>query len=589
MTNYALLEIIIVKKRFALLLVFCFSLLAVLTGCNLFDTNNYAALSSKVASNGNVTITREQLINGYNSGGYYYAQAYGLSQEATFKRIIDELIDDEYYTEYIVSLAETDNRYKLTSQDYCDVISDVWDYISQGMSDYVTKAREVFGLSTEDVSIDDDSSDPEFATQSQYVTKFEILDDGRIAYIKPQDTKEHKLRVNITTDEEALVYAQTKFSYEKQIRSSSIDFKKMVWRDYIAALKKNQSHYNYNDMTDSAVFNREVKRLFDIVLKSAKQTKFQEEKTLSANFNYDANIDRYILNETALNNMVEYYTTTYQNNKNVYDLSKSAFFTDITNTSNRGNYVYYGDRSEETLITCSHILIKLSEDQTNEISAVESNSMYQGAQKTDKIANIVRADNTYAYERSLTTGEVVDEQGISVSQLYTEVLRDVNRAQTIEEKVETFNNYLYRYNVDPGIINAQFDYVVGTKTSPMVESFTNAVRELYDDGNGEVGSMTMVYEDNSSYKGYHIIIYTGVLDNTFDSISELNNLNSNNIYNMLGRQYTSLSYNETMFEFIYDKVAKDSFSTYKTELVSSLINGKTTEYITSNYKDLYAN
>ena len=232
---------------------------------------------------------------------------------------------------------------------------------------------------------------------------------------------------------------------------------------------------------------------------------------------------------------------------------------------------------------------KLSEDQTNEISAVESNSMYQGAQKTDKIANIVRADNTYAYERSLTTGEVVDEQGISVSQLYTEVLRDVNRAQTIEEKVETFNNYLYRYNVDPGIINAQFDYVVGTKTSPMVESFTNAVRELYDDGNGEVGSMTMVYEDNSSYKGYHIIIYTGVLDNAFDSISESNNLNSNNIYNMLGRQYTSLSYNETMFEFIYDKVAKDSFSTYKTELVSSLINGKTTEYITSNYKDLYAN
>ena len=118
------------KRKFAILLVFCFSVLSILTGCNLFDTNNYAALSSTVATNGDVTITREQLINAYNAGGYYYASIYGLSQEDAFKRIINELVDDAYYTLEVEDAVSTVDNYKLTSQDYSDVVRSVWDYPS---------------------------------------------------------------------------------------------------------------------------------------------------------------------------------------------------------------------------------------------------------------------------------------------------------------------------------------------------------------------------------------------------------------------------------------------------------------------------
>ena len=575
------------KRKFAILLVFCFSVLSILTGCNLFDTNNYAALSSTVATNGDVTITREQLINAYNAGGYYYASIYGLSQEDAFKRIINELVDDAYYTLEVEDAVSTVDNYKLTSQDYSDVVRSVWDYVNQGMSTYLTETKKVFDI--EDVTIEgEEEADPEFKPQAQYESKFELLEDGRIAYIEPQDTNEHRLIADIDSDEAALEYAQTRYNYSREIHGGNQDLKNIVWKKYMAALKSGQSNYNYEDMSDTAVFGREVKRLFDAVLKSTKQTKYQNETVLSANFTYDATIDRYILNDTTLGKMVDYYKETYESNYNFHAQAQTQFYKDVTNTSNRGNYVYFGNKSEETLITCSHILIKLSETQTTDMSSIESNKMYQGSAKESAIYNIRKPENTYAQERSLTTGQNIEGSTISVADLYSQVLSAVENQSTIEKKVEVFNSYLYKYNVDPGIINAQFDYVVGTETSAMVESFTDAVRGLYDNGNGEVGSVTMVYEDNSSYKGYHIIIYTGTLDNAYGSLPELNSLTSDNIYDTLSGIKTSLSYGETMFEFVYDKVVKDSFSTYKSNLIKSRINGTETVYVVSNYSDLYS-
>lgn len=573
------------KKKLATILLFVFAMITVLTGCNLFDTNNYMALSSIVATNGDVTITREELITRYNNGGYYYTQYYGLTNEEAFTRMIDELIEEKYLLSYIDSLG---GQFALDSQDYSDIVSDTWDYINQGMATYIKEVRKTFNLSTDDISLDDESSDPEYATQKQYETKFELI-DGVLAYIEPEDTKEHKLSVaTLTTAESALNYAQTHYSYKRQIRSGDDDLKLMVWNRYISALKSSQRNYNYDDMSDTAVFNREVKRLFDYNLKTAKTTKFEEESKKLSDFNYSAEVDggRYVLNSTILEKMVTYYSDLYLDNKDAHDLSTSQFYKDLTSTSNRDKYVYFGEYGEEKLITCTHILIKLSSDQTEQISAIEGNSLYQGDQKTDAIARIKSADNTKAYERDLTTGEVIDDKGISVTELYNAVTHAVNGASSLEAKIEAFNNYLYRYNVDTGIINAQFDYVVGTENSAMVETFTNLVRDLYDDGEGAVGSIGITYEEGS-YSGYHIVMYTGVLENIFVSKTDLASLNADNIYEILSGYKTSISYGETMFDFVYDKTTSDNYSKYKEDVLSTLKSGKGTEYNVGNYQDLY--
>ena len=572
------------KKKIATVLLMVLVFISVLSGCNLFDTNNYMALSSVVATCGSKTVTREELITRYNSIGYYYVQVYGMSQEDAYKRMIDEILQEKYLIEYI----DAHEEYALDYQDYCDVITDTWDYVNSSMATQIKEVRKIFNLSTEDISLEDEDEKGDYDTRASYETKFELI-DGKIAYIEPRDEEEHKLSDrDIDTEAKALAYAQVRYNYKRQIRSGDDDLKLMVWNRYLSALKTSQKRMNYSDMSDKAAFDREIKRVFEYNLKNAKLTKFEKIGKLQANLSFDSTLDengRYVVTDAMLDRMVSYYADLYASNVEEYTSSSSLFYKNLAGTSKRAQYVYYGEDSGETLITCTHILIKLSSDQETAMTAIEDNDLYQGEQKTDAIDSIKSQDNTYAYERDLDTGLVVDEDGITVTELYSRVLRAVSAASSLEAKVEAFNDYLYRYNVDTGIINAEFDYVVGTETTVMVETFTDLVRDLYDDGNGEVGSIGIVYEEGS-YKGYHIVMYTGTLENIFASSTEVNSLNAGNIYSILSDYLTSISYGETMFEFIYDKTAKDNFSTYESDLISALMSGLSTQYNRGNYSDL---
>ena len=73
------------KKKIATLLMFLFSCLSIFTGCNLFGSNNYNSLNAVVATSGDIEITREQLINAYNSSGYYYDNYYGKTREEAYR------------------------------------------------------------------------------------------------------------------------------------------------------------------------------------------------------------------------------------------------------------------------------------------------------------------------------------------------------------------------------------------------------------------------------------------------------------------------------------------------------------------------
>ena len=174
-----------------------------------------------------------------------------------------------------------------------------------------------------------------------------------------------------------------------------------------------------------------------------------------------------------------------------------------------------------------------------------------------------------------------------------------------EEVVKIFNKYVYTYNQDTGIMNAKFDYIVGTKTSGMVNSFTEVVRKLYNNGvadyeaksvkaeyNNDVtlyfpngvgyaGAISAPFlEEASNYKGYHIVLFTGKLENV---VAE--GLNVENVYSKLGNVKTSVAYGQSIFEFVFDKLTKDSYSQHQTDILST--NKANTEYVTANFSDLY--
>lgn len=586
------------KKKIAILLTFLFSFISVLTGCNLFDTSTNAALSSIVATSGDISITRKSLIDGYNNGGYQYNQYYGYSLEDSFKRTIDELVDQEYLFAYIDSL--TDERYILSSDDYRFVVSGCWDYVSSALSVYVDAVRRDFKLSASEVEATEESEKPEFAPQERYQTKF-FDDFGRAVLIYKGEEDDLKVNASVvlTTEEQALDYAVNEFNFKKYIRGSSSDYKNLVWKRYITALKSSQKYYNYSDMSDGAVFEREVTRLFEANLKSRKLSKFQNVYESGNGYDFDAtylNEDgtrgAYIVSEARLDKVVEKYKELYIRNLATYYNSQSKFYGDLTGTTSRENYVFYGSKSEETLITCVHILIKLSSEQISEINALKSGSGIS-TEATQTLLEYYRsAENTFAKERDLETGEEIIVNGeqikISVQDLYDSLANDLRNKNKLSDIVETFNNYLYRYNEDGGIINAKYDYVVGSTKSAMVESFTDAVRELYNNGAGKVGSISQpIYEENDNYSGFHIVLYTGTLDNLFASDADLNNLTTTTVFDKLSKEKTSVSYNQTLFEKLFEMVAEDNFSAYRKNIISTLKNGVQTTYQTGNFKDLY--
>ena len=574
------------RKKFAVLLLVLLSCITILTGCNLFTTNNYIALSSIVATSGNISITREELLNAYYSSGYYYNYVYGYTQEEAIRMTIDDLIDQEYLLQYI---EKKDDKYALSSNDYNIVISNTYSYLDSRVQTIVDEVRSEYGLDQNDVTTEEEATEPEYAPQERYSTKFDYF-DGKVIYENyASDEEDYEYYEDFSNADKAKDYALNNYTVQNGVRGDDEFYKTLVWNRFMTTLKEEQSNYGYKELDDESVLEREISRIFDSNLDAQKIAKYQDVVERENGFYYDSSVSNYVMTEETLQQIVDEYKSIYRSNMALYNSTsnKDVYYTNVADTENRANYVYYGNSDEETLITCTHILIQLSDDQLAEISEYESNPLYYG-QKLENALNATKSQaNTYAYERDLETGFELGNPGVSVEDLYKLVTQAVNTQTTLEDKVDEFNKYLYAYNVDSGIINAQYDYVVGTKNSAMVDSFTDLVRSLYNDGNGTPGSIGICYEENDNYSGYHIVMYTGTLTNRFNTVSELDALNTTNVYNILSSEKTSLSYNETIFEFIFDRIIQDVYNTVSAKAVETEKSGQTINYVVGNFSDLY--
>ena len=574
------------RKKCAILLLLLISCVSVLTGCNLFSTNNYVALSSIVATSGSISVTREQLLNAYYSSGYYYNYVYGYTQEEAIRMTIDDIIDQEFLLQYI---EKHNDKYALTSEDYNIVVSNTYSYLDSRVQTIVDEIRSEYGLDVSDVTTEEEEETPEYAPQEKYATKFDYF-EGKVIYENySSEEEDYEYYRDFANEEEAKNYALKNYTVQNGVRGEDEFYKALVWNRFMTTLKEEQSGYGYDKLDNASVLEREISKVFDSNLDAQKISRYQNIVERENGFYFDSSVEGYVMTEEILQKIVDEYKRMYSSNIDMYNSmkNKNSYYVNVADTESRENYVYYGKQDEETLITCTHILIQLSEDQLSEISTLESNPLYYG-EKLERAKNAVSSwANTFAYERDLETGFELGNAGKSVEDLYNEVVSSVRAQATLEDKVNKFNEYLYTYNVDSGIINAHYDYVVGTKNSAMVDSFTDLVRGLYDDGNGTPGSIGICYEENDNYSGYHIVMYTGTLNNLFNSSSELDTLSTSNVYNILSSEKTSLSYNQTIFELVFDNTIQDIYESISANAVETEKSGQTITYNVGNFSDLY--
>ena len=590
------------RKKIACLFLLMFCVITVLTGCNLFVTDYDLYLNQVVAqtnllmadgSEKTLTITKEELVNGYynyaetliNQYGYTYEQALDYTLEMLLKRKV--LLDDiktKATAEGELGDKNSNYKYQLNLNEDNDVIEECWDFIDSQLEEVAKEVKEDFDFE-DDVFPEEEEKTSEYKAYAPYKTT--------LNYNGEKVTSKKKFYVaKIDGDEPDLDYLELWDDAKKDINDykkptySNSTVEKLVWSKYYANLKTNEKNKKIEDKSDEATFKRELERIYKINLENKYLSKFQE--NYNQNVGFDSNGE---LTDEIKQKIIDKYTEAYNKNKEIYDINKKSFYEKATNTSDRANYVYYGE--DETLITCLHILVKLDQTQIDKIKEIESDAQLTDDERETNADQYRDAASTYATKRDAEGFEIEGEK-ISVLDLYNELKTKIDVATStidkgsinyVETVVKIFNEYMYMYNQDTGIENATFDYVLGTETSPMVESFTKATRDLYE--NEYVGAMSnYILEENDNYSGFHIVLYTGTLENKVTPAT----LTVDNVVEKLGSIKTSIAKNQTLFEYYYDSVieAEKDYTTYETNIVDSLLSGKEIKYFKYLYKDLLA-
>ena len=167
----------------------------------------------------------------------------------------------------------------------------------------------------------------------------------------------------------------------------------------------------------------------------------------------------------------------------------------------------------------------------------------------------------------------------------------MNAAGSTQAKLDVFNDYMYEFNEDTGNKHQDFDYVIGTKNSKMVDEFNEAARALYDNGNGQIGDISGMVE--STY-GIHILIYLGPVENLFnvtdiDAFS-LTNATGDELSALVEKITTtqlSVLNTKTVFDLVYEKLITDNVSILEMLNLSTLKAGTKITTYPSHYSDLY--
>ena len=592
------------KKKIACLVLLMFCVITVLTGCNLFVTNydlylnQIMAQTNVLMTNGEektITISKEELINGYYSYGQTLIQEYGYSYQEALDYILDMLLQRKVLLNDIQQKAEKEGelgaknstyKYQLNLNEYNEVVEECWDYIDKQLKTVEKEVKEEFDFD-DDVFPEEEEKKSEYSPYTPYEKKINVSGNTvtrkQTVYVENIDGDEPDADSLVLWDKEKKELSNYK---KPSYANSTID--RLVWSKYYTNLKNNEENKKVDDRSDEATFARELERVYKINLENKYLEKFQA--MYNDSIGYDNNGE---LTDEIKQKIIDKYTENYNKNKEVYDISKTAFYSKVTSTSDRANYVYYGE--DEELITCIHILVKLDQKtQIDKIKEIEADPQLTDEERETNADQYRDAASTYATERD-AEGFEIEGKKVSVEEILNALQTKIDEATATYEKgtvlyaetaIKIFNEFMYKYNQDPGIANATFDYVVGTKTSPMVESFTNAVRDLHYN-EGYVGAMSgAVLEENDNYSGFHIVMYTGTLENTVNPQT----LTVDNVVEKLSGIKTSESFNQTMFEYYYDLVITEEkdYNTHETNIVSTLLSGLEIKYYRYLYNDLLA-
>ena len=565
-----------------------------LVGCNVITTNTAKYYNQVVVTAGDHSYTKRQLIDTFYNNYYNYVQAGYMTAENAVKNSATYLVERGILVDYIKEnyVGEGKELGPLTENDYKAIRKSAWESMQSQLDSLEETIKEERGISTDTSTDEQESTKPLRDEYKEYTPT--------ITTVKDSEDKIHFVYNPELIEDEDLSGEIVPMHFEQKI-SDDADISREAWTRFVSSLQS-AAKTEGRSTAEADVIKTEEDRLISAYTENKYISKYEKYFKVHEKCATTITIDGetyYELNDEIGSNVVTYYSNIYKQQKEKYDILKDgkyeAYYTAMKSYSS--SPVLYHP-VEDKFMNVTHILINFSETQNAEIRRLMNEKEQRGTDMSDEEYN-TRLDaitSTTVVKYNDETGAVVEK---NVLEVYQDILNYVDQSADATERAKYFNDMIYRYNDDPGIMNSTFDYAVdlyddiyGTTENPvniMVREFTEAARALYTaDGNHGAGNLSgLVFAGHTNSTtgktdyGFHIIMNTGAIKNVEldeDSITA----------ELLAKHTTQLNGYKTLFDYSYDKVATGSnYNTEVKNLVAQLKANIKIVYYENRYKDLW--
>lgn len=541
------------KKKFTgILLCLLMTFAFVLSGCDLFPRNMSAYLNKSVCTityeNGETEdITTREYINAFNSYGYTLVQN-GTSYEDAANQTIDVLVNRYVLLHH----ATSNNLVTIDDSAEKEILDDVYTSLESNLDTYIDEVRDDW-----DVTAPTSPEENEDAVvYTPYVQQAEVVFDGENYKIRLLDTEDDPQTTNFQNID-AVITEFNNYALEDD-GTDSARIRKEAYRRFISALKSNEEGLNLSK-DDASVLKRYVEDVYDTTKENYIITQLEEYYQTSEG--YSTISVRQVLDK--YKSLMLQSKFSYEANSENYDTAMLENFEDV----------YYV--VDDNYFFVSNLLV-MFDDETVGSDGLTQKGRYDNLETEYNNGYITygeyqRRAKELAYQVVATKrdskGNLIESSEIGVETLLSNLQNALNLESTNEGKAKVFNDYLYAYGEDTGVVNAEYPYVIGTETSQMVESFTDAARKLNKDG--VFGALSGIVP--SEY-GAHIIIYLGKVENLF-TISDVStfNLIESDIEKLTETKLSPLN-NKTLFDKIFEQLSEDNYSIFENMNLNVLKN-----------------
>ena len=566
----------IMKRRLPLLLVAVFALSVVLSGCNLFTMDKNAYYNQIVASitipedddkQTTITVNKEELMQAYNR--YYQTLSQnGYSGQALIDYLVDLLVDQKIVINEVTKLIES-NQITLTNNDKNEIWTSTYENMEGLLKDYENGVLEDWDLPEAGSPSDETSAGQGFTPYQKTAEIVNVDGEWKIKLLEETNTEQKPLIYN---EQDGVVKTVVE-KLDEYVESSQVAIE--AKKRYVADLKNYQSGRGFTTVNQK-IWENEVERVYKSVLDNKYLTLYTDYLETASS----TNGDKYSVVE--VKDVFKYLESKVKSNYTKYTTNPSSFNTDILQSRSEVYYVM-DDEDLGEYFYVSHILVKFEENLFTQLDSYLNSGVIDQATYDNMRENLIANTNVKSYGKEV--------EGYTIGQFYNVFKEAMDNAQTVQAKMDIFNEYMYEYNEDTGNKNRDYDYVIGAKNSQMVESFNEAARELYDNGNGEIGSISGVVE---SEHGLHILVYLGPVENWFD-VEDINTFSltsqtaedlERNINYITQTKLSNLN-TKTIFDYVFTKLSTSNVSILEVLNLNSLKHDVGITKYPNAVKDLY--